>query len=53
MVSFVILRHPVTPLVIDFTSPDKLTNNLLILNFLITKYEKCHKKSFLITDNFV
>ena len=42
-----------TPLVIDFTSPDKLTNNLLILNFLITKYEKCHKKSFLITDNFV
>ena len=32
MVTFVVLRHPVT-LITDSTNPDKLTNDLLILNY--------------------
>ena len=34
MATFVILRHPVTSLVTDFTNPENWTNDLLILNFL-------------------
>ena len=30
-----VLRHPVTILVTDFTNPDNMTNDLLILNPLI------------------
>ena len=33
MATLVSLRQPVTILVTDITSPDKLTNDLLILNF--------------------
>ena len=32
MATFVVLRHFVTILVTDFTNPDNLTNDLLILN---------------------
>ena len=35
MATFVILRHLVTILVTDFTNPDNLTNDLLILDFKI------------------
>ena len=35
MATFVDLRHPVNILITDFTNPDNLTNDLLILNFLI------------------
>ena len=35
MTTFVILRHPVTTLVTDFTNPGNLTNDLLNLNYLI------------------
>ena len=35
--TFVILRHPGTILVTDFTNPDNLTNDLLILNSSIIK----------------
>ena len=33
MATFIGLTHPVTGLVTDVTSPDKLTNDFLILNF--------------------
>ena len=39
------LRHPVTILVTDFTNPDNLTNDLLILNpliVLVIHNSKCH-----------
>ena len=36
MVTFAIIRHPVTTLVTDSTNPDKLTNDLLILNLFQT-----------------
>ena len=35
---FIILRHPVTILVTDFTNPDNSTNDLFILNFLILSF---------------
>ena len=35
MATFVILRHPVTILITDFTNPNSLTNDLLIFNSLI------------------
>ena len=31
MTTFVVLRHPVTILVADFTNPNNLTNDLIIL----------------------
>ena len=37
MATFVVLRHSVTLLVTDFTNPDILTNDVLILNSLIIK----------------
>ena len=37
MATFVVLRHPVTISVTAITSPDKLTNDLLILN-IVMKY---------------
>ena len=36
MATFVILRHPITILVTDFTYPNNLTNYFLILISLIT-----------------
>ena len=36
METFVILRHPVTILFTDFTNPDNLTNDFLILNPLFS-----------------
>ena len=35
MATFIALRHPVTILVIVFTNPENLTNDLLILKLLI------------------
>ena len=35
MATFVVLRNPVNILVTDFTNPENLTNDLLILNSLI------------------
>ena len=39
MVTFVILRHPVTILVTAFTNPDNLTNDLHILNSFLQTIE--------------
>ena len=36
MATFVVLRHYVTTLVTDFTNPNNLNNDLLILNSWIT-----------------
>ena len=37
MATYTVLRHPDTILVTVFTKPDNLTNDLLIINFLIEK----------------
>ena len=42
--AFVILRHPVTILVTDFTNPNNFTNDLLILNPLDNKLKQSDGK---------
>ena len=55
MAIFVVLRHPVNILVTDFTNPDNLTTDLLMLNSLIKKQifgqqmMQLDKKSFILT----
>ena len=40
MATFVALRHPVSILVTDFSNPDNLPEDLLILNFLTEVHQK-------------
>ena len=43
MATFVVLKHPITVLVTDFTNPDNLTNDLLILKYLLFSSFFLHK----------
>ena len=38
MAAFVIFTHPITILVTGFTNPDNVTNDLLILNYLLVNF---------------
>ena len=53
MVSFVILRQPVTTLVTTFNNPNKLTKDILILKLFDNKQTSCLITSFVNKDLFI
>ena len=51
MATFVVRKHPVSILITDFTNPDNLTYDLLILNSLTVtndfSFKDCKKITFM------